>query len=71
MNLYNKIISQKISNLLVNLILFSLALVQISCKPKVENKFITIASKGKIESLDPAQANKLLAIQLISPLGDT
>ncbi len=34
-------------------------------------KGIIVASKGKIESLDPAQANKLLALQLISSLGDT
>ncbi len=44
---------------------------QISCKPQRKDKGIIIASNGKVESLDPAQANKLLAIQLISALGDT
>ncbi len=44
---------------------------QTSCTQQKSNNLITIASKGKIESLDPAQANKLLSIQLISALGDT
>ena len=34
-------------------------------------KKIIVASSGKIESLDPARANTLKAIQLISSLGDT
>ncbi len=55
------------------LILAALALTifQISCTAQKKNNLITIASNGKIDSLDPAQANKLLAIQLISALGDT
>ncbi len=43
----------------------------ISCAQKRDNSRIIVSSKGKIESIDPAQANKLLAIQLISSLGDT
>ena len=35
------------------------------------SKKIIVASSGKIESLDPARANTLKAIQLISSLGDT
>ncbi len=49
----------------------ALAIFQISCTAQKKNNLITIASNGKIDSLDPAQANKLLAIQLISALGDT
>ncbi len=48
-----------------------LLLSQFSCATKSNFKGIIVASKGKIESLDPAQATKLLALQLISSLGDT
>ncbi|KGG12208.1 MULTISPECIES: ABC transporter substrate-binding protein [Prochlorococcus] len=47
-----------------------LAFSQISCGPTRDSDRVIVASKGKIESLDPAQANKLLAIQLLSALGD-
>jgi peptide/nickel transport system substrate-binding protein len=50
---------------------FLLLFAQVSCMVKSDFKGIILASKGKIESLDPAQANKLLALQLISSLGDT
>ena len=49
------------------LIIFS----QISCTSIKENERIIIASAGKIESLDPAQASTLRALQLIGALGDT
>ncbi len=56
---------------LLTLLATSLIIItQISCKATKESDRIIVASKGKIESLDPAQANKLLAIQLISALGD-
>ena len=42
-----------------------------SCGSKRISKKIIVASSGKIESLDPARANTLKAIQLISSLGDT
>ncbi|KGG15480.1 MULTISPECIES: ABC transporter substrate-binding protein [unclassified Prochlorococcus] len=48
-----------------------LLLTQISCAKSISENKVIIASKGKIESIDPAQAYKLLAIQLISSLGDT
>jgi len=48
-----------------------LILSQVSCAQKRDSDRIIVSSKGKVESLDPAQANKLLAIQLISSLGDT
>ena len=44
---------------------YSLLFTQIACTPHKSNDLITIASNGKIESLDPAQANKLLAMQKI------
>ena len=44
---------------------------QYSCTPIPKNKTIVIASAGKVESLDPAQANTLRSLQLISGLGDT
>ncbi len=53
--------------------IFSLILIlisQISCAPSKDNKRIVIASAGKIESIDPAQANTLRSLQLISSLGD-
>jgi len=55
----------------LKLIVFAIVFNQISCTPQKPENLITLASNGKIESLDPAQANKLLAIQLISTLGDT
>ena len=48
-----------------------LSLLQQSCKTSLQSKRITIGSAGKIESLDPARANTLKALQLISSLGDT
>ncbi|WP_269622747.1 ABC transporter substrate-binding protein [Prochlorococcus marinus] len=58
-------------SLITSISIFLLAITQISCQQnKSNNSRITIASKGKIESLDPAQVNKLLAIQIINLLGD-
>ena len=58
-------------SLILLLIGIILILGEISCAQKRDSNRIIISSKGKIESLDPAQANKLLALQLISTLGDT
>jgi len=44
---------------------------QNSCGSKKISQRIIVASSGKITSLDPARANTLKAIQLISSLGDT
>ncbi len=44
---------------------------QVSCSQNSKSENIILASKGKIASLDPAQANKLIVNQLISALGDT
>ena len=47
-----------------------LSFVQVSCTSSTKTEKIIIASAGKIESLDPAQANTLRSLQLISNLGD-
>ena len=44
---------------------------QTSCESTRSSDRITIASAGKIKSLDPAQANTFHTLQLISALGDT
>ena len=54
----------KISSIL--LILF-----QLSCVQNKKRENIIVASAGKIESLDPAQANTLRTLQILSALGDT
>jgi len=53
------------------ILIILISLLQNSCDSKKISKRITVASSGKIESLDPARANTLKAIQLISSLGDT
>jgi len=45
---------------------------QYSCTKKIDHsQYITIASSGKIESIDPARANTLKSYQLLNALGDT
>jgi len=45
---------------------------QYSCaKKNTTYQYITIASSGKIESIDPARANTLKSYQLLNALGDT
>ena len=46
-------------------------LLQLSCVQAKKRENIIIASAGKIESLDPAQANTLRTLQILSALGDT
>ena len=48
-----------------------LILFQLSCVQKKKRESIIVASAGKIESLDPAQANTLRTLQILSALGDT
>ena len=48
-----------------------LILLQISCVQDKKRENIIVASAGKIESLDPAQANTLRTLQILSALGDT
>ena len=44
---------------------------QLSCSQAKRRENIIVASAGKIESLDPAQANTLRTLQILSALGDT
>ena len=46
-------------------------LFQLSCSQNKKRENIIVASAGKIESLDPAQANTLRTLQILSALGDT
>jgi len=62
---------KKINNLTISALCILLTLFQSSCKTNIDSKRITIASSGKIDSLDPARANTLKALQLLSSLGDT
>ena len=48
-----------------------LILFQLSCSLNKKRENIIVASAGKIESLDPAQANTLKTLQILSALGDT
>ncbi len=48
-----------------------LLLLQLSCVQSKKRENIIVASAGKIESLDPAQANTLRTLQILSALGDT
>tara|TARA_B100000700_G_scaffold288598_1_gene345231 strand:+ start:10574 stop:12154 length:1581 start_codon:yes stop_codon:yes gene_type:complete len=48
-----------------------LIVLQFSCAQNKNRETIIVASAGKIESLDPAQANTLRTLQLLSALGDT
>ena len=59
------------NKILLALVIFLFSFLQYSCNSKKISQKIVVASSGKIESLDPARANTLKAIQLISSLGDT
>ena len=48
-----------------------LILFQFSCVQNKQRENIIVASAGKIESLDPAQATTLRSLQILSALGDT
>ena len=48
-----------------------LILFQFSCVQEKKSENIIVASAGKIESLDPAQANTIRTLQILSALGDT
>ena len=58
-------------NFFLSLLIILISFLQSSCGSKRISKKIIVASSGKIESLDPARANTLKSIQLISSLGDT
>ncbi len=48
-----------------------LTLLQLSCAQNNKRENIIVASAGKIQSLDPAQASTLRTLQILSALGDT
>ncbi len=48
-----------------------LIFLQLSCVQNNKRENIIVASAGKIKSLDPAQANTLRTLQILSALGDT
>ena len=48
----------------------ALTITQMGCQAPPPTSRITVASAGRISSLDPAQASTLGATQLISALGD-
>ena len=48
-----------------------LIFLQLSCVQTKKRENIIVASAGKIESLDPAQANTLRTLQILSAIGDT
>ena len=50
--------------------LISIGFSKLSCQPKRADQRLTVASAGKISSLDPAQASTVNTIQLLSALGD-
>jgi len=60
----------KIKNIL-KLLSLLIILCQFSCVQYKTRENIIVASAGKIESLDPAQANTLRTLQILSALGDT
>ncbi len=65
---FNRVNKSLLIKYIVSLVIISS---QLSCKPVRDNNKLIVASAGKIESLDPAQANTLRSLQLISALGDT
>ena len=53
------------------LIGFVLAFSQSACQPKRQSERLTVASAGRISSLDPALASTTGVLQVLSALGDT
>lgn len=53
------------------LIGLALALTLSACQPKRQSERLTVASAGRISSLDPALASTTGVLQVLSALGDT
>jgi len=64
-------LKQNYINNIIKISSIFLFLLQFSCAQHKEREHIVVASAGKIESLDPAQANTLRTLQILSALGDT
>ena len=58
-------------NFFIATFVFFISLSLYSCSSNNKSKRIVVASSGKVESLDPARANTLKSLQLLSSLGDT
>ena len=56
---------------IVAAVLFNLGLTQTACQPERSSNRLTVASAGRIASLDPAQASTYGTLQLLNALGDT
>lgn len=52
-------------------LLLGLSLSQLACQPHRRSDRLTVASAGRIASLDPAQASTYGTLQLLTALGDT
>ncbi len=61
----------KYQNSLLSSILVLISFLHYGCATEIKSKKITVGSAGKIESLDPARANTLKSLQLLSSMGDT
>ena len=64
-------LNQNYINNIIKISSIFLFLLQFSCVQQKKRENIIVASAGKIESLDPAQANTLRTLQILSALGDT
>ena len=64
-------LKQNYINNIIKISSIFLFLLQLSCVQHKKRENIIVASAGKIESLDPAQANTLRTLQILSALGDT
>ncbi len=64
-------LKQNYINNILKILSILLILIQLSCVQSKKRENIIVASAGKIESLDPAQANTLRTLQILSALGDT
>ena len=64
-------LKQNYINNIIKISSIFLFLLQFSCVQHKKRENIIVASAGKIESLDPAQANTLRTLQILSALGDT
>ena len=59
------------SRMLLAALLCALGLSQTACQPERRSQRLTVASAGRIASLDPAQASTYGTLQLLNALGDT
>ena len=70
---YTKVHQQKRpgSRALLAALLLGFSFSQLACQPHRRSDRLTVASAGRIASLDPAQASTYGTLQLLTALGDT